>query len=1214
MRQKLMLLFSAFAFSMVAGAIDVKIANTGSGLPTAAGFGTFSGQVFTTAAGSGLAGVTVTAQTGVTIGEQTVNVANYGNCFKFVTAAAATAYKITLAAPDDYVITGYSLACSANTYRAVHTLTSEDGSVSVEANAPNQQGNAPKAFDVTGLNAQSTYFTISTANMGNTLYIPTFIITVMPKNTPLVSVTYDLYASDHVTKVNSVTVQQEAGSAVSIPGSLISGYSTVAYNDFTTEGTVGDTDTTIKVFVNKKEGLVEELSELSNSKAYMIKCERGTYTVNNGFLANTVKSSSYEASNFAIIKYESEYYLWSVADEKFVSCDGPALGEFPVAVTMTKVANGLFKFQGNGKTMNASSGLTTGAAFDSWTATDQGNSCAIIAVADFDATNIIAAIELLHSTKTFSFAVNVTGTTEAENTRVGKITMALRDETYKKYVYAGTEEADLQYLDATFTASATSYRGYEFTGFSIGATDFGTSIEVGELSEVADGATLVANYTASTGNGINLWYDYNEEMTEAYRLPAIIRTQSGRLVAFADYRPGNTDVGIGATSIERRYSDDGGDTWSPAIRVAQGNWGVNTANVIEWSFGDPAAVADNTPGNPGNDVLMVCCGGNARWTNSVYNADVSQQQQGCVAWRSTDGGVTWGSYEYIMPALMQMLEEAGLRASDGSSGAVRAFFSSGKITQSVRKAEGAQYNRIYNALNVNTGNVVIYSDDFGVTWKVLGGQIANNGDEAHVVELPDGAVLLVGKGNSSRWVNVFNYTDFTTATGEWGPTGQWNNAAATSCHGDVEVVEAYDAYGVKNTVVVETAPMTSSPERREIQYYFIALPKATGFATTDFSTVGGASWTQGMNVTHNWGAYSALLGNGDGTMDILFEESATNETKHPTGYCLVYQKNHDIKDITGKQYFFNKEQAQAEGVKTPRPGHFYRFKGSASNYYLTPGTTAEGSLSTTNAVDATTIWYYSNEGLVSYSTGLYLDGGNKSMAPVGTSYKAAIDPSTYYEGKYTIKTNNRYSYDRETNHTIDRGSSYNNDVRYAWTVEEVTELPVTVSSLGLATLYSPVGLTVPSGVKVYAATQNDTYIHFNEVETVKAGTGVLVEAAAGTYNFTVENNDADYTSALVGSEATQARTSIAANVYTLQSGPVFKQYTGENLTGFRSHIETEISSVKAFDVIFDDATGINEVNNQWSMFNGQSIYNLAGQRMSKAQQGVNIINGKKILK
>ena len=1263
---------------------------------------------------------------------------------------------------------------------------------------------------------------VNTATSGNNIWTLYEATVEVPAST--VDVTYAQYVNGVATGL-TVTETVLPNSSINIPATFTNGYSTLAY-DISTEGAIADANVTIKVNIDAKPGLVETLGSLSNSKAYTIKSGRGTFTAYNGKLANTVKSS-YAVNNFAIITYEGNYYLWSVEASKFAQCNDNTMGDTPVAITMTSVANGLFKFQGNGNTLNSTSGKETGAIFDNWATTDEGNSCAIIAAADFDATDVLAALDAyfhpatyvvyqlsdatgviyttdqvpatagdiitalpdefksayctyevtsttvvegenvvpvtvsyvgmpftssvdydhavwysLHnaskgkfpyyngadesyiplgdmaaedkflwafignpvtgyqivnkaagagkylcataggnnviitvgttpatftlvegpeagncgfsldgfylndyagngklsfwqegpaqdtgskwiiasiSTDVIKLVINVTGSTEAENTRAGKITATLNGAATTTYIYnTDTEGKELVgYTASEFTATATSYRGYEFTGFSIGETDYGTSIEAGELAGVAAGSTLVANYTASEGNGLNLWYDYNDAMTDAYRLPAIIRTQSGRIIAFADYRPGNTDVGIGPTSIERRYSDDGGETWSTALRVAQGNWGVNTANVIEWSFGDPAAVADNTPGNSGNDVLMVCCGGNSAWTSSVYNADVSQRQQGCVAWRSTDGGETWSNYEYIMPALMQACVEAGVRASDGSSGVVRAFFSSGKITQSVRKADGAQYNRIYNALNVNTGNLVIYSDDFGATWKVLGNQVANNGDEAHVVELPDGAVLLVGKGNTSRYVNVFNYTDFTEATGEWGTTNQWNNAVTTTCHGDVEVVEAYDAYGEKNTVVIETSPMTSSPQRREIQYYFIALPKAEGFTTGDFSTQGGASWTQGMNVTHNWGAYSSVLNNGDGTMDILFEECAKDETKHPTGYCLVYQKAHDIKDITLNQYYFDKAQAEAEAVKSPRPGHFYRFKGSGSNAYITAG--ANNAVTTTAATDASTIWYYDTKGLVSYATGQYLDGSAKAQAAVGTSYAAAIEASTYHEGKYTIRTNGYYSYD-QTGNVLDRGSSLNDNARYAWTVEDVTTLPVTVKSLGLATLYSPVGLTAPENVKVYNATKNipNGTIHFDEIESgeVKAGTGVLVEAEPGTYDFTIAPNDADYTSDLVGSVATVAASSITGNVYTLQSGPAFKLFNGDNVTGFRSHIETEASAgVKAFNVVFgDDETGISDINSQWSMVNGQSIFNLAGQRMSKAQKGVNIINGKKFLK
>ena len=45
---------------------------------------------------------------------------------------------------------------------------------------------------------------------------------------------------------------------------------------------------------------------------------------------------------------------------------------------------------------------------------------------------------------------------------------------------------------------------------------------------------------------------------------------------------------------------------------------------------------------------------------------------------------------------------------------------------------------------------------------------------------------------------------------------------------------------------------------------------------------------------------------------------------------------------------------------------------------------------------------------------------------------------------------------------------------------------------------------------------------------------------------------------------------------------------------------------------FDNPDGIKEINGQSSMFNGQSIYNLSGQRISKLQKGINIVNGKKI--
>ena len=71
-----------------------------------------------------------------------------------------------------------------------------------------------------------------------------------------------------------------------------------------------------------------------------------------------------------------------------------------------------------------------------------------------------------------------------------------------------------------------------------------------------------------------------------------------------------------------------------------------------------------------------------------------------------------------------------------------------------------------------------------------------------------------------------------------------------------------------------------------------------------------------------------------------------------------------------------------------------------------------------------------------------------------------------------------------------------------------------------------------------------------------------------------------------------------------------------NIAACKAYVEVS-SSVKGFIFKFDDdATGIENLNTQSSTLNTQntSIYNLAGQRLQKMQKGINIVNGKKILK
>ena len=54
------------------------------------------------------------------------------------------------------------------------------------------------------------------------------------------------------------------------------------------------------------------------------------------------------------------------------------------------------------------------------------------------------------------------------------------------------------------------------------------------------------------------------------------------------------------------------------------------------------------------------------------------------------------------------------------------------------------------------------------------------------------------------------------------------------------------------------------------------------------------------------------------------------------------------------------------------------------------------------------------------------------------------------------------------------------------------------------------------------------------------------------------------------------------------------------------------AGVKSFTLIFNDADGIQTIETV-SAEKAQAIFNLAGQRLPKAQKGINIINGKKVL-
>ena len=320
-------------------------------------------------------------------------------------------------------------------------------------------------------------------------------------------------------------------------------------------------------------------------------------------------------------------------------------------------------------------------------------------------------------------------------------------------------------------------------------------------------------------------------------------------------------------------------------------------------------------------------------------------------------------------------------------------------------------------------------------------------------------------------------------------------------------------------------------------------------------------------------------------------------------------------------------------INMPENGKFYRVRCAGNGMKYLQSTLDESDandvrlkvLSSATSVDVT--FCYIDGALLSYTTGLYINAYR--FNGVGTKSEVAFsEASNGKVGAYNILVNGRYIFGASDNNKIDSGTTPDARDGYTWWLEEVTTLPVTVSAAGYATLYAPVALTIPAeDVTVYTATVEGEYLTLNELEgTIPAETGVLIEAAEGTYDFAV----ADDVDAIVGNAFTGALAKSAKNadkkVYTLQK-PAEKEvgfylFKGQNsegattyINGFRAWVEldpeTPVQALRITRGGTEDTTGIEQLINA----NGELvIYDLAGRRVEKMEKGIYIVNGKKVIR
>ena len=350
---------------------------------------------------------------------------------------------------------------------------------------------------------------------------------------------------------------------------------------------------------------------------------------------------------------------------------------------------------------------------------------------------------------------------------------------------------------------------------------------------------------------------------------------------------------------------------------------------------------------------------------------------------------------------------------------------------------------------------------------------------------------------------------------------------------------------------------------------------------------------------------------------------------------LVEQALTSVEDINALAATLKEAKAALGDIVLPELGKFYRIKGAHtvneySNYYITGHTNEDGGrIALTKEADASTIYYYTEDKLdedkdklLSYSSGLYigLNSGHWTFASVDGTTKPASEiefaGSPRTAGTFTIKSADRYLhyYHYTVNNTV-QVNRCQDDVckEHDWVLEEVNALPVTiVDTLGYATLFAPVALTIPAEVTAYIGYVEGDVLKLTAIEgnVIPARTAVVLQAAAGTYNFEITEDvpalEGNELFGLVASEVSED------GICTLQNinGVVgFHKYTGANLNGFKAFLAG--IGAQTLTLNFGGATGIENITTVLDV--NAPIYDLAGRRVNAATKGIFIQNGKKIV-
>lgn len=328
--------------------------------------------------------------------------------------------------------------------------------------------------------------------------------------------------------------------------------------------------------------------------------------------------------------------------------------------------------------------------------------------------------------------------------------------------------------------------------------------------------------------------------SQFYRIPAIAVLPDGTIVAVADKRIESLADLPGKIDVVARRSTDGGRTWGPYITVAEHD--------ATGGYGDPAIVYDRRSG----DLLVISSHGNGLWDKTPSHTSIS---------RSSDGGLTWKAPVDISSQIFTTdpngSQPIKLNAAFASSGRAVQLKSGRIMFVLVTRTEGVDPFPCY----------AVFSDDGGKTWKASKTPATLDGDEAKVVQLANGDLLMSIR---ARFNNTRKFALSKDNGVTWTELAEgYDDLADVRCNGDIIAVKHK---GVD--VLLHSLP--AGPWRSNITIY----------ASFD----NGVTWDSFYQVMHGPGAYSSMALMPDGkSVGIITEEGVHDvDSRHHEGYRLWF--------------------------------------------------------------------------------------------------------------------------------------------------------------------------------------------------------------------------------------------------------------------------------------------------------------------------------------